>query len=244
MRKAYLLLTLLLAGCTVEQELMTDNPTNLGETVAGTESAAVCEACVASEFGVKQDPDTAFNFSNGKRLLICGYYEPENGRKVFSEFVLSECGDKDIVDFWEATERYEVEYNQDTLKLHKLELLALGPNRELVHSPWLTEYFYYKGNRLKRDLKLNTSIKYDQEQISETLQEYENTQWLALNAAPEEYVEEKMVLANRLFVSAISGSAKAEDYFKEFNSKLKADGAYAEWYNQLVELQKAARRGR
>ena len=242
MKKVYLFVALLLAGCTVEQELITDNPTATGEAVTTTENTKTCEECIASEFGVKQDPDTAFNFNNGKRLLICGYYEPQNGRKVFSEFVLSECGDTDIIDFWDATEQYEIEYSQDTLKLHKLELLALGSNRELVHSPWLTEYFYYKGNKLKRDLRFNASIKYNQDQILETLQEFENTQWMAQHTAPEAYVEEKMVLANRLMISAVSGSDKAEAYLKEFDSKLKTDGAYAEWYDELLELRKTAKR--
>ncbi|GAB3194312.1 hypothetical protein ABID22_000261 [Pontibacter aydingkolensis] len=245
MKKVYAFLALLLTGCTVEQELVTDNPTNTGEQViASGVAAGGCEQCAASEFGVKQEPDTAFTFSNGKRLLICGYYELQDGKKVFSEFVLSQCGDRDIVDFWEAAERYEVVYTQDTLKLHKLELLALGANRELVRRPWLTEYFYYKGNRLKRDVKYNTTIKYNHDQISETLHEYENTTWLALSTAPENYEEEKMVLANRLLISAISGSDKAEEYLKDFNNKIKAEGAYAEWYTQIVELQKAAKKAR
>lgn len=241
MKQIYLILTiLLLAACTVEQDL-SNNDTN--NAVAVNQSGK-CQLCAPSEFAVEREPDTTFTFSNGKQLLICGTYELLDGKNVFSEFVLSECGDKRIIDFWEASQRFEVAYANDTLKLHKLELLALGNNRELVDWHWLTEVYYYRGNRLKHDIRFNTSIKYNTAQINETLREYEQTKWLPFSNATDDYLEEKKVLANRLLIASLSGSDKAENYLKEFDSKLKDTGSTMEWYNQLVLLHKAASKGR
>lgn len=49
----------------------------------------------------------------------------------------------------------------------------------------------------------------------------------------EGYSEEKMALANRLMIAAISSNRKAEEYFKEYETKFKPDGAYSEWYKDM-----------
>ncbi|MBC5994925.1 hypothetical protein [Pontibacter cellulosilyticus] len=247
MKELYLMLTLLLAGQALEFISVPEASVAARKevtTVGNNASDVGCQKCAASEFGTKLEPDTAFNFTNGRRLLICGYYDVEAGRKVFSEFVLSECGDRRIIDFWEAAERYEIEFKQDTLKLHKVELLALGDNRELVNSHWLTEYYYYKGNRLKRDVKLSSGIKYSQHQIMETLREYENMEWQAQDSGSETDMQEKMALGIRLLIASMSGSYTAETYLEEYNNRLKAEATYTEKYRQLLAMQKAAKRGK
>ncbi|GHA74551.1 hypothetical protein [Pontibacter akesuensis] len=232
MKNLYLLFVLLLAGCVPEQKSDTRQVVEVESTV---KTKAECEKCPASNYA-GPEPDTVFTFSNGKKLLICGYSEILDNRKAYSEFILSECGNDSIVDFWGAVEAYEVEYASDTLQLQKIELLAVGDNRTLVKEKWLTEYFYYKEDILQREKKLNSKIGYSQSQIEQTLQEYEHTQWKTQNGSSEAYTEEKMELANRLMIAAASGSGKAESYFKKFDSDFQPDGAYAEWYQQMADL--------
>lgn len=240
MKNLYLLLFLLIAGCTPKQQevVQVAETQEVGSTVV---SESGCVKCAASEFA-EPEPDTAFIFSNGSKLLICGYPELREGRKIYSEFVLSECGKDSIVDFWSAVEEYEIRFEQDTLQLQKLELLALGNNREFVKEKWLTESFYYVNGELKRTKKLNPEVKYSQSQIAQALQEFELTQWQKQNGATEEYTEKKMKLANSLMIAAASGSKKAEVYFREFGSKFQPDGAYLEWYQQMAELLESAKK--
>ncbi|MBX0332689.1 hypothetical protein K3G39_05515 [Pontibacter sp. HSC-14F20] len=83
---------------------------------------------------------------------------------------------------------------------------------------------------------MNLKIKYSQSQIDQSLREYKSTHWKSQNEASAEYTEEKMELGNRLLIAAVSGSEQAELYFKEFDSKFKPDGAYAEWYQQMAHM--------
>ncbi|TPE42687.1 hypothetical protein [Pontibacter mangrovi] len=235
MRNPYLLLYLLIAGCAPKQQQEV-------ELIAGSEEVgeigapeAGCDKCAASEFAGPK-PDTAFIFSNGSKLLICGYSEKKDGKNIYSEFVLSVCGNDSIIGFWSAVEEYELVFVQDTLQLQKLELLAMGDHRDLVKVKWLTESFYYENGSLLREKKLNPKVKYRQSQIDQSLQEYESTQWQKQNEATIEYTEGKMKLANSLMLAAASGSEKAEVYFKEFKNKFQPDGAYLEWYQQMADL--------
>jgi hypothetical protein len=242
MKKKYLIFALLITCCTDEQKTDHKNKPALQEAKRATEPERNCEKCAASPFGTPEAVDTTFYFSNNKQLLLCGFSEKKDEEKVYSEFVLSECGQDTTIDFWGAVDNYKVSFKTDTLQLRKLELLAVGDKRELKEAEWLTEYFYYHGKSLQRIKKLNTRIKYNQIQIEQTLQEYGNTQWFTQLTSPsDEYREEKMALANRLMLAAISGNQKAEEYFFDFKSKFKPDGAYADWYNDMERLLKFAK---
>ncbi|MFB9864365.1 hypothetical protein [Rufibacter immobilis] len=249
MKKLCLLFVSLSLGCAqekgLEKEQTNKKPEAIQTDVASTvvETDNKCKACVESIYA-ETEPDTAFDFSNGQRLLICGGSEIQDKKKVYSEFVISECGNNTLIGFWGAVEKYGIEYVKDTLKLSKVELLAIGENRELTEKTWLTEYFYYQDNELQRVKKLNPKIAYSQSEIDNTLQEYEATKWMIQIESSQEYTEEKMRLANRLLVAAVSGSRKAEQYFKEFASNFKPDGVYSEWYSEMESLLEFAKKQR
>ncbi len=160
----------------------------------------------------------------------------QDKKKVYSEFVISECGNNNLISFWGAIEKYEVYYLKDTLMLFKKELLAVGKNRELIENTSLIESFFYQDNKLQRVKKLNPKIKYSTNEIDKTLQEYVATAWKTQIEASEEYTEDKLRLANRLMIAAVSGSKKSEQYFREFPSKFRPDGAYSEWYREMESL--------
>jgi hypothetical protein len=237
MKTLYLFLVLLLISCSTDKTVDSNEEKEEQEIVTSVENN--CKECPQSNFA-DQEADTAFYFSNGKKLLVCGFVEEQEGERIFSEFVVSDCDS--IIDFWEAIDTYRIEYVKDTLRLLKIELLATDKSREFTKEVWITENLYYKENKLERVKQLNPRVQYTQEQIVETLKEFEQTQWLTQNTAPsEEFVEEKMLLANRLMIAAVSGSITAEEYFKDFAVKFRPDGAYAEWYDEMsdkIELTK------
>lgn len=241
MKNLSLLLVLLLVGCSQKRGLENEQTVKKAEVIqpkeagAETESKTKCKACVESMYA-ETEPDTVFDFSGGHRLLICGGSEVQDRKKFYSEFVISECGNKTLIGFWGAVEKYEVEYIEDTLKLSKIELLAVGKNRELIEKTWLTESFFYQDNKLQRVKKFNPKIKYSTNEIERTLREFEATAWKIQIEASEEYTEDKLRLANRLMIAAISGSKKAERYFMDFYSKFRPDGAYSEWYHEMESL--------
>ena len=62
------------------------------------------------------------------------------------------------------------------------------------------------------------------------IEEYETTVWLT-QMEDNEYVGfQLMPLANKLMIAAISGSRESELKFKEFDTRVKPDGAKASWY--------------
>ena len=199
---------------------------------ASQPKSTVCEKCMP-----EGEADTAFVFSNNKKVLICSDSELLADEKYYSEFSLFECGADSITEFWGATENYTIAFEADTLKLKNYQVLALGNNFELVDKEWLTEYFYFDNNKLTKKIKINPLVKYNQDQVKQTLTDYEKTNWQTQNSAlTEAYSDEKMALANKLMISAISGNTKAEAYFKEFEKKFQPDGAFAEWYGEMAAM--------
>ena len=186
-----------------------------------------CE-CAENDFaGTKTD--TVYQLSNGKRIALCGYRNIENKPIDFSEFVLTVCGEKNIIDFWDATETCNLRTIKDTLIVEELINLPTEKNRIYTSTIWNIEKFYFENERLKRNKILNKKIrKYNESEILNTLKEYEN--------ADEKIDDEKMQLVNRLFIATISKSIKAREYFYKFENRYKPDGAFSEEYRDLKAM--------
>jgi hypothetical protein len=71
--------------------------------------------------------------------------------------------------------------------------------------------------------------KYNQDEIQTVLKVYET--------AKSGLDDNKMEIANKLFIATISGDKKARQYFKEFNNKfVTLDGAFKEEYSDLTVM--------
>lgn len=184
--------------------------------------------CAENDFaGTKTD--TIYKLSNGKKIALCGYRNIENKPINFSEFVLSVCNEKKIIDFWGTTETCNLRTTKDTLIIEELINLPTEKNRIYKPTIWSIEKIYFNNEKLKRNKILNQKIrKYNNEEISATLKEYEN--------ADEKINDEKMQLVNRLFIATISNDKKARKYFYEFEMKYELDGAFSEEYSDLKEM--------
>jgi hypothetical protein len=181
----------------------------------------------------RKDPDTLFEFSNGKTFGVRGYIELENKKKIFSEFIISECKSGKTVDTRSAVVECELGFRNDTLRIIELTSLAIGENFEYKKVPWKETIFFYRKNELKRqDKLLKASFKLTQADIDITLKEYEATEWKHQINVDLIYTSQKMNLANRLMIAAVLGNLHAEKYFREFKEKFRPDGDNAEWYNE------------
>ena len=173
--------------------------------------------------------DTVYKLSNGKRIALCGYRNIENKPINFSEFVLSVCGEKNIIDFWDATQTCNLRTKNDTLIVEEIIDLPTKKDRNYETNIWLIVKIYFENNKVIKKHFINKNIKrYSEKEIAKTLNEYEN--------ADEKIDDRKMELLNRLFISTISENKKAREYFYKFKDKYKIDGAFSEEYNDLKAM--------
>jgi len=185
--------------------------------------------CPKTQFaGTKAD--TTFNLSNGKTIVLCGYKNPDSNPTTFSEFILSVCGQDTIIDFWGAVLTCRLKVHKDTLLVDQLENLPTGKNFKYQETVWTTEKIYFRGQKVDRKFVANRQIrKYNQDEIKAVLKTYETAKY-GLD-------DNKMEIANKLFIATISGDKKARQYFKEFKNKFGTlDGAFAEEYSDLTAM--------
>ena len=187
--------------------------------------------CPKTQFaGTKADE--TFNLSNGKTIVLCGYKNRGSNPTTFSEFILSVCGQDTIIDFWGAVLTCRLKVHKDTLLIAQLENLPTGKNFKYQENVWKTEKIYFRGQKVVRKIIPNRQIrKYNQNEIKAVLKIYETAKY-GLD-------DNKMEIANKLFIATISGDKKARQYFKEFKNKFGTlDGEFAEEYSDLTAMLK------
>lgn len=197
-------------------------------TVQGQTVKASCDCPQTHYAGIKAD--TAFHVSGGKTIVLCGYRNPESKPATFSEFILAVCGQDTIIDFWGAEITCRLRTKKDTLLIDQLENLPAGKGFSYQETVWTTEKMYFSNEKLVRNLAVNRHIrKYSPQEIQAVLRSFET--------AKPGLDDSKMVLANKLFMSAISGSLTARKYFNGFAAKFgEPDGAFAEEYSDLKAM--------
>ncbi len=197
-------------------------------TVLGQNNKSNCD-CPKTQFaGTKAD--TTLYLSNGKVIVLCGYKNPNSKPTTFSEFILAVCGQDTIIDFWGAVMNCRLRVNKDTLLVDQLQNLPTGKNFKYQETVWTTEKIFFSGQKVIRKLVVNRQIrKYSQDEIRSVLKTYETAQ-AGLD-------EDKMKIANRLFIATISGDKKARQCFNDFKNKFGTlDGVFAEEYSDLTAM--------
>ncbi len=176
------------------------------------------------------EADTAFKFSNGKTIVLCGYTDTETQPITFSEFVLAVCGRDTIIDFWGALFTGRIVFKKDTLFIHEIIYIPAGKDFAYKEAVWTIEKIYFNKQKVIKKTAVNRQIpKYSKEKIALVLKEYET--------AKPGLDESKMELANRLFMATISGSKTARKYLGEFEKKFGGlDGHLGEEYIELIAM--------
>jgi hypothetical protein len=175
-------------------------------------------------------PKQLFTFSSGHQIVLCGYQNKDKDATTYSEFILQECGQNTVIDFWEALFTGTIEFKNDIIYINELVNLPTGPNRSFIQTQWSTETIQYNNNKLVRKFTINKNIrKYTNAEIAQTLNEF--------NAGSANYNGNTEEVMYRLFVAAISGNTDAEKYFNEFNTKFTTiDGGVLEEYKDLSSM--------
>lgn len=169
--------------------------------------------------------NACFNFPNHRQIIVCGYHDTSNHATLYSEFILTICGNDSVIDFWDATQICRLTQVKDTLFVIETRYLPAGHGGAYERVNWRIEKIWFAKDRLMRKAGINRVYrKYNQAQINAALTGFESAQ--------EE--GNSMDLANRLFMAAVSGSTRAREYLKLMTTQAGAsDGAFLEEYKEL-----------
>lgn len=179
-------------------------------------------------------PDTVFYLTNGKSIALCGNRDIETvkGKTLYSEFVLSPCGSDKIIKFWGALKLCQITVVKDTLIVQELINLPVGKNMSYLETIWTVEHIYYDRGIPVTDLCINPQFpKYNESQKNKVLILYKHS--------PDVNNDNTIEIADKLFISTISGSQQARNYLINFRNKFKTlDGVYLEGYDDLIRMLK------
>ena len=191
-----------------------------------------CRCPVSPYADVKSE--VTFRLSNNTSIVLCGSRETDiiKGKTLYSEFVLSVCGSNKIIKFWDAVTFCDVKQKKDTLLVETLVNLPVGKSMKYEETVWTIERIHLAKGKIKRDSVINPQLpKYTQSQISTIINLYNHTR----NANNDTTIE----LADKLFISTISGSKKAKKYLVSFTKKFtRLDGVYLEEYDSIIRMLK------
>jgi hypothetical protein len=176
-------------------------------TVFGQTKNVICNCPKTVYAGTKAD--TTFQLSNGKSIVLCGYKNPGTKPTTFSEFILAVCGQDTIIDFWGAILTCRLNVNKDTLFVELLKNLPIGLNFKFQETVWTTEKIYFNKQKIVRKLFVNKQItKYNNEEIRTVLTNFEREK--------PDLNENKIEIANQLFIAAVSGILKEHRFANNY----------------------------
>jgi hypothetical protein len=176
--------------------------------------------------------EKVFQLTAHHSIALCGYIDTETikGKKLYSEFTLSVCGNNKAIDFWGAIITCNVRTFNDTLIVETYGSLPVGKNMRYLEIVWRIEHIWFRNNKLFHDSIINPRLpKYTKAQIAKVLNLYNHTPNLNEDKTNE--------LADKLLISAFSGNKVAEDELKTFNKKFtRLDGVNLEFYDTTMGI--------
>ena len=195
----------------------------------GQNKSANCN-CPAPYSNLKAE--RTFQLTPQHSIALCGYTDTETikGKKLYSEFTLSVCGNNKAIDFWGAIITCNVKTSNDTLIVETFRDLPVGKAMRYKQTVWRIERFWFEHNILKRNSIINPGLpKYTSEQIANVLSLYYHT--------PNLNEDKTNKLADKLLISALSGNKIAEHYLINFCKKFtRLDGANLEDYDAIIRI--------
>lgn len=183
---------------------------------------------------IAKKADTVFHLSNGRSIALCGGKDTLEGKAFYSEFVIAACGQNHIIKFWDAVQLCQLRVIKDTLFVEEMEELPIGKDMQDTWSVWTIERIYFKNGKAIKDFNVNRNIRgYNKQEIQAALNQYEQADKSSRNVNVVNNVN--MEIADKLFISAMSGSGKARTYLKTFDKHFGGlSGESLEWYDDLM----------
>lgn len=181
--------------------------------------------------------DTIFHLSNGKDIALCGDYAYDKESDTYNEFVLSDCEAHENIGYWGAFPALRLEVKQDTLAIQEWEWLRTGKYFKGELNLWATENLVFKNGKWEKTRVVQPEISlYSKHQIKRVLKEYNALAKASDDIKRTDSDGKILALMDKVFLAMLSGSGKAEEYFKQFPDVFVVDGAYGERYQQLKAL--------
>lgn len=177
--------------------------------------------------------DTVFQLSNGKNIALCGFRDKDEHPPIFSEFVLSPCGQDTIIGGGGALMPCQISIRKDTLLVQRMKYLATGSHFTLEQNIWETDQIYFNGDKAQHQIVLNPNLrKYNQEEIKKVLDNYQK---YGLKVK-----HDRVPIIDELFMATLSGSTQAHNYFKAIGKDPDngLDGVLGEQYSMLNRMLK------
>lgn len=178
-------------------------------------------------------PDTIFYFSNGPSIGLCGHREVDtvSGKISFYEFTVFICGDDSAIASggW-FLQNSRMRKTGDTLFLEDCPSFPVGLNFKPEEVTWTMEKMYFVKACIRVEKKINRGMrKYNQQEIQTVIREYEK-----IKPGHSNLDDSTMIMVDKLFIAAISGSEKARECFGDIPRKFAGlDGFGGEYYNDL-----------
>ena len=181
----------------------------LASWLPAQDAKAPC-SCVVSRYNDRGTADTSFTFRNGRTLVLCGNREESDGEVSFTDFTLNACGARDILGHWGAVASCKLRMQGNELTIQRIVNLPVG--REFGYIPIVL--FIDRISMAARTPRMTTALnskarRYGRAEINAVIAEYE-----ASPHAVGDKTEEQMF---KLFVCALSGSAKGTKQFQSFD---------------------------
>ncbi len=197
--------------------------------VSNSQISKKCE-CLKTPFETGKESEV-FEFPKGKKIMLCGSINTENGNTNYFEFVLFMCGKKNVIDFWDASKVCEVTKVQDTLFVNQMVDLPVGKNFEMEQTIWKVDKLFFVGDQLSIKSTVNKDVStYNDKQIAGLIKTYQSTKPVSVSTD-----DKKIELASKLFMGAISGDENCRKYFKAFKTDYKiVNTPVEEAYNDLM----------
>lgn len=184
--------------------------------------------CPKTDF-VSYKYGTIFEMSYNRKFVVCGEVNRDTEPPTFTEFIIAECGKKNIIDFWDENKTCEIKQENDTIYIKRLEYMPVGNNFQMIQTVWDTEKIYYTGDQVMRKKEVSIAFKrYSKAQINAVNKTFES----AKAGKPSEL---KMEMASKLLIAAMSGNPKSRQYLYDFKKKFKLeDSVFFEQYTDII----------
>lgn len=95
---------------------------------------------------------TIFEMSYNRKFVVCGEVDRDTEPPTFTEFIIAECGKKNIIDFWDENKTCEIKQESDTIYVKRLEYLPVGNNFQMINRMGYRKNLLYRrsSNAKKR----------------------------------------------------------------------------------------------
>jgi hypothetical protein len=185
--------------------------------------------CLCPTRVIKADgkPDEFFDLGKGRKIALSGFIKKTKKDTTGSEFVLYQCGHKNIIEEWDQ-ENCKISQLNDTLIVTETGGLPVGKNFEVVAGPFRIYRIFFRNTTVIDSASFPADLpKYSAARIKKVLDQYSK-----LKVAGN--YDTMLEVAHRLCWAYISGSKEAEKCLQKIKSRFGPfDGGIAEEFDEI-----------